>query len=187
MTIQFRNLDVDTTTPIDRWPAEAIETIIDRGSLSDWRQLAQAIRRNPWGPAARTTETVVSWGEHYGVDALMSGVIRHAREDITHRGRAAYAEQIRGWRTQSRHDAAPVRPGGRHLGVAAVRLREREGRTDDRRARQAQPCRGDSARGDGTETAPVQSGHPSSPGSPPRARTPPRPQKEPQRQLQVQR
>ena len=70
--------------PMDRWPAEAIETVIDRGSLSDWRRLADAIRRNPWGPAARTTETVVGWDEHYGVDALMTNVIRHAREDITH-------------------------------------------------------------------------------------------------------
>jgi CxxC motif-containing protein (DUF1111 family) len=81
MTLRFRNLDFDTTQPIDQWPAEAIETVIDRGSLSDWRQLGEAIRRNPWGSAARTTETVVGWGEHYGVDALMSNVIRHARGD----------------------------------------------------------------------------------------------------------
>jgi DNA-binding transcriptional regulator YiaG len=123
MTIQFRNLDVDTTTPIDQWPAEAIETVIDRGSLSDWRRLAQAIRRNPWGPAARTTETVVSWGEHYGVDALMSGVIRRAREDITHQGRTAYAEQIRGWRTQS---GMTLRQFARAAGTSASRLSDYE-------------------------------------------------------------
>jgi DNA-binding transcriptional regulator YiaG len=123
MTIQFRNLDLDPTTPIDQWPAEAIETVIDRGSLSDWRQLAQAIRRNPWGPAARTTETVVSWGEHYGVDALMSGVIRHAREDITQRGRAAYAEEIRGWRTQS---GMTLRQFARVAGTSASRLSDYE-------------------------------------------------------------
>lgn len=123
MTIQFRNLDLDPTTPIDQWPAEAIETVIDRGSLSDWRQLAWAIRRNPWGPAARTTETVVSWGEHYGVDALMSGVIRRAREDITHRGRTAYAEQIRGWRTQS---GMTLRQFARVAGTSASRLSDYE-------------------------------------------------------------
>ncbi len=74
-----------------QWPAEAIETVIDRGSLSDWRRLAKAIRHNPWGPAARTTETIVGWGEHYGVDALMTNVIRHAREDIN----AARAGRVR--------------------------------------------------------------------------------------------
>jgi DNA-binding transcriptional regulator YiaG len=101
MTLRFRNLDFDPSTPMDLWPAEAIETVIDRGSLSDWRRLADAIRRNPWGSAARTTETVISWNEHYGVDALMSNVIRHAREDLTLRGRIGYATQIRSWRTET--------------------------------------------------------------------------------------
>jgi len=101
MTVRFRNLDFDSTAPMDLWPAEAIETVIDRGSLSDWRRLADAIRRNPWGPAARTTENAIAWGEHYGVDALMSGVIRHAREDVARRGRAEYASQIRSWRAQT--------------------------------------------------------------------------------------
>ena len=45
MTMKFRNLDFDATTPVDEWPAEAIETVIDRGSLSDWHRLAEAIGR----------------------------------------------------------------------------------------------------------------------------------------------
>jgi hypothetical protein len=119
MSVQFRNLDFDTAQPLDQWPAEAIETLIGRGSLSDWRRLAQAIRRNPWGPAARTAETVVSWDEHYGVDALMSNVIRRAREDITLKGRAEYAAQIRLWRTQSR---MTLRQLARAAGTSASRL-----------------------------------------------------------------
>jgi hypothetical protein len=63
--------------------------------------LAQTIRHNPWGAAARTTEIVAGWGEHDGVDALMSGVIDRARKDIAHRGRAEYAARIRSWRTAS--------------------------------------------------------------------------------------
>ena len=123
MSIQFRNLDFDTTQPLDQWPAEAIETIIDRGSLSDWRQLAHAIRRNPWGPAARTTETIAVWGEHYGIDALMRSVIRHAREDIALQGRAEYAAQIRTWRTQS---AMTLRQLARAAGTSASRLSDYE-------------------------------------------------------------
>ncbi len=119
MSLKFRNLDFDTAQPLDQWPAEAIETLIDRGSLSDWRRLAQAIRGNPWGPAARTAETVVAWGEHYGVDALMTGVIRHAREDVTRKGRAEYAAQIRGWRTQS---GMTLRQLARAAGTSASRL-----------------------------------------------------------------
>jgi DNA-binding transcriptional regulator YiaG len=119
MTMQFRNLSFDATQPLDCWPAEAIETVIDRGSLSDWRELAQAIRRSPWGPAARTTEIVVGWGEHYGVDALMTGVIRQAREDIVREGRAEYAARIRTWRTQS---GMTLRQFARAAGTSASRL-----------------------------------------------------------------
>jgi DNA-binding transcriptional regulator YiaG len=123
MTMRFRNVDFDTSQSIDQWPAEAIETVIDRGSLSDWRQLADAIRRSPWGPAARTVTTIVAWGEHYGVDALMSGVIRRARKDITHRGRAGYAAQIRAWRTES---GMTLRQFALAAGTSASRLSDYE-------------------------------------------------------------
>jgi DNA-binding transcriptional regulator YiaG len=122
-TLRFRNLDFDSSAPVDGWPAEAIEAIIDRGSLPDWRRLAEAIRRDPWGPAARTTENVVSWGEHYGVDALMSSVIRRAREEIAMRGRAQYAAQIRSWRIQS---GMTLRQFARAAGTSASRLSDYE-------------------------------------------------------------
>jgi len=123
MTTGFRNVDFDPTAPMDRWPAEAIETVVDRGSLSDWRRLADAIRRNPWGPAARTAETVAAWGEHYGVDALMAGVIAHAREDVARRGRSEYAEQIRSWRAQT---GLTLREFARIAGTSASRLSDYE-------------------------------------------------------------
>jgi DNA-binding transcriptional regulator YiaG len=123
MTVRFRNLDFDTTLPMDQWPAEAIETIIDRGTLSDWRVLGQAIRHNPWGPAARTAETVTSWGEHYGVDALISRIIQKAREEVTRRGRAEYAAQIRSWRTAT---GMTLREFARAAGTSAPRLSDYE-------------------------------------------------------------
>ncbi len=119
MTMRFRNLDFDPSQPMDRWPAEAIETVIDRGSLSDWRRLAQTIRQNPWGPAARTAEIVTDWGEHYGVDALIGGVIARAREDIARRGRAEFAAQIRSWRT---HTGMSLSQFSRAAGTSASRL-----------------------------------------------------------------
>jgi DNA-binding transcriptional regulator YiaG len=123
MSVRIRNLDFDPTAPLDRWPAEAIQTLIDRGSLSDWRRLADAIRRDPWGPAARTTETVTAWGEHYGVDELLSNVIRHAREDLTLRGRSEYAAQIRSWRA---HTGMTLREFARAAGTSASRLSDYE-------------------------------------------------------------
>jgi DNA-binding transcriptional regulator YiaG len=123
MTTRFRNVDFDRSEPLDSWPAEAIETIIDRGALSDWRRLADAIRRNPWGTAARTAETVVGWGEHYGIDALISKVIRHARAELTQRGRTIYAEQIRAWRAQTQ---MTLRQFARVAGTSASRLSDYE-------------------------------------------------------------
>jgi DNA-binding transcriptional regulator YiaG len=119
VTLRFRNLDFDPAEPIDRWPAEAINTVIDRGSLSDWRALARAIRESPWGPAARTAECVVNWNEHYGVDALIARVIRHAREDVAMRGRTDYAEQIRSWRRRSGMTLSEL---ARAAGTSASRL-----------------------------------------------------------------
>jgi hypothetical protein len=123
MTVRFRNLDFDRAVPIDSWPAEAIETIIDRGSLSDWRLLAETIRRNPWGPAARVAETVASWGEHYGVDALILSIVGHAREDVALRGRAEYAERIRAWRAGT---GMSLRDFARAAGTSASRLSDYE-------------------------------------------------------------
>jgi DNA-binding transcriptional regulator YiaG len=123
MTVQFRNLDFDRLAPLDEWPAEAIETVIDRGSLSDWRPLLEEIRRNPWGAAARTAENVSSWGEHYGVDALISAAIRDAREEITMRGRVEYAERIRSWRAQT---GMTLRQFASAAGTSASRLSDYE-------------------------------------------------------------
>lgn len=119
MTVRFRNVDGDPHAPVDRLPAEAIEIAMDRGSLSDWRRLAASIRTNPWGPAARTAETVAGWGDHYGVDALMLTLVGRAREEIDRRGRSQYAEMIRSWR----HGAGmTLRELARAAGTSASRL-----------------------------------------------------------------
>lgn len=123
MTVRFRNLDVDPSLPVKEWPAEAIETAIDRGSLSDWTLLAEAIRREPWGRVARAVETVVGWQEHYGVDALMEAVIAKARDDLTLRGRAEYAAQIRSWRSST---GMTLREFASAAGTSASRLSDYE-------------------------------------------------------------
>jgi len=92
---------------------------MDRGSLADWRRLVAAIRRNPWGPAARIAEEVATWGEHYGVDALISRVLSQARADVARRGREEYAAQIRNWRIQA---GMTLRELAEAAGTSASRL-----------------------------------------------------------------
>lgn len=123
MSVAFRHLEFDSSSPLDEWPAEALETVMDRGSLSDWRLLAKAIRRNPWGPAARTAEGIAQWGEHYGVAPLMLAVIGRARADVDRAGRAHYSGQIRGWRAQT---GMTLRQFARAAGTSASRLSDYE-------------------------------------------------------------
>lgn len=119
----FRNVYLDPSSPVEDWPVEALETVMDRGSLSDWRRLALAIRRDPWGSVARSVAELAGFGEHYGVDALMLNVIRHAREQVDRTGRAAYAAQIRSWRERT---GMTLREFARAAGTSASRLSDYE-------------------------------------------------------------
>lgn len=114
---------VDAHEPPDRWPAEAIETILDRGSLSDWRVVKDAIAANPWGPAARTVESIASWGEHYGVDAMMLRSIRISREAVDRAARERYATKVRAWRQQT---GLSMRRFARLVGTSSGRLSDYE-------------------------------------------------------------
>ncbi|MHB1537344.1 MAG: helix-turn-helix domain-containing protein [Solirubrobacteraceae bacterium] len=119
MSVSIRHVDLDATADPDSWPSEAIETILARGTLSDWRRLARAIRRNPWGPAARTAETITGRHQHYGADALIAGVIDRAREELTSNGRAAYAAEICAWRAKT---GLTLRRFAEQAGTSASRL-----------------------------------------------------------------
>lgn len=120
---RLRNVDADLDAPVDTWPAEAIEILLDRGSLSDWRRLSAAIRANPWGPAARTVQNVASWDEHYGVDALMAEVIRDARSQLDKAARQRYAAHIRRWRKET---GLSLRAFAQLVGTSASRLSDYE-------------------------------------------------------------
>ena len=94
----IRNVDLDLTGSVAELHPEAIETIMDRGSLADWRLLSAEIEREPWGRVARVVENVAGWAEHYGVDPLMQRVIARARSRLDIEARQHYAERIRAWR-----------------------------------------------------------------------------------------
>lgn len=123
MSVRFRNVDFDRDAPLDEWPAEAIATVIERGEIGDWRELAHAIRASPWGPAARTAESVIGCNENYGVDRLLARVIDDARRRVAHEGRERYAAQIREWRTGS---GLSLREFARQAGTSAPRLSDYE-------------------------------------------------------------
>lgn len=95
MTLSFRNVDASPEDPVESWPAEAVRTALERGSLRYWHRLAEAIRSDPWGPTARAVEEVLSNSRPYGVAELMEQVIGDARRNSAARDRAEVAAEVR--------------------------------------------------------------------------------------------
>lgn len=92
--LAFRNVDASPDDPVDEWPVEAIQTALERGSLTYWRRLAKAIQAQPWGPVARRVEEVLTYSRPYGVANVMERVIADAREATEADERRAVAAEI---------------------------------------------------------------------------------------------
>jgi DNA-binding transcriptional regulator YiaG len=123
MTISFRNVDVDETAPLDTWPSEAIEILVDRGNLSDWRRLARAFAGDPWGPLARTVEEIIALDCHYGVDRILERILQRERERRTLIGRRRYADHLRSLR---RSAGLSMRELAAAAGTSAARISDYE-------------------------------------------------------------
>lgn len=95
MSLTFRNVDVDPASPVSSWPIEAIQTVIERGGLGDWRRLVAEVRRRPWGRTARQIEEVLTHTQPYGTAPLLEGAIERARADAQSRERDAVAAEVR--------------------------------------------------------------------------------------------
>jgi DNA-binding transcriptional regulator YiaG len=119
MTLLFRNIDLDPSTPIEQWPGEAIQTALERGGLSDWRPIVGAIQAQPWGRTARQVEEVLSHSRPYGVADVMELAIERARERAQAEERAVVAEEIAALLRESGLSRAAFAAG---IGTSAPRL-----------------------------------------------------------------
>lgn len=91
----FRNVDVSPEDPVEKWPLEAIQTALERGSLKHWRRLGAAIKVQPWGPVARDIEDVLAYSRPYGVAKVMERVIDEARHNAEAAERTMVASEVR--------------------------------------------------------------------------------------------
>lgn len=99
--LKFRNLNVTPDDPVERWPVEAMQTAVDRGELSDWRRIVQAIRRDPWGDVARTLEHVLTYDRPYGTAELLERALRRERDRAESVDRAEAARRLGAFVTDS--------------------------------------------------------------------------------------
>ncbi len=98
--LAFRNVDASPDAPVSEWPLEAIQTALERGGLSHWRRLAEAIRAKPWGPVTRSVEEVLAYSRPYGTSKAMQRAIARARQEAEAEERAAVASEV-GWLVES--------------------------------------------------------------------------------------
>lgn len=94
MSLRFRHLDLDADAPVDTWPTEGFITALERGSLSDWRRIAQAVRADPWGPVSRRLEDALAATRPYGVAPLMERMLDEARRRAEAEEREEVARRV---------------------------------------------------------------------------------------------
>lgn len=94
-TLAFRNVAASPSDPVETWPYEALVAAIERGSLSDWRRVAAAIRRAPWGKISRWVSDYAGYGESAAVADLLLQYTHRARDDVRERDRQEVAARVR--------------------------------------------------------------------------------------------
>lgn len=94
MSATFRNVDVAADLPVDRWPFEAIVTVVERGSITDWARLTRSVRSDPWGPVSRQVEEVLKFERPEGVAGLFERALASSRREAQDSERAEVAAEI---------------------------------------------------------------------------------------------
>ncbi len=117
--LAFRNVDASPEDRVESWPYEALVTAIERGYLSHWRRIANAVRLNPWGQVARDVLTYAGQEPDSAVASLLAETVRRARGSAEAAERAEVAERVRQAISRSRLSAAEF---AARIGTSASRL-----------------------------------------------------------------
>jgi len=119
MALAFRNIDASPDDPVQTWPLEGVLTALERGGLSQWRRLAEAIKAEPWGQVARYVEQAIAVAHPFGVSQVMTDIIAEARQDAGESERAEVAGTVRALIAESGRTQAQF---AAELGTSASRL-----------------------------------------------------------------
>lgn len=77
--MKHRHLVYPRGTPPERLPSAAIVDILDRGDLDDWRPIAAAVRRRPFGALAERVLRLIDEFPMYGTSRLWRVWIERCR------------------------------------------------------------------------------------------------------------
>lgn len=93
--LRFRNIDVHPGSRVEEWGFEGLLSAVDRGGFYDWQKVVAGLRRDPWGPMARTLEReVFEVAESSGVVGAMRAALALARADAQASERQVVAAEL---------------------------------------------------------------------------------------------
>lgn len=113
--MEFRNLNILPDDPVETWGVEGIATAIDRGSISEWRRIKDAIAADPYGKVSLDTEQAIEITESLGIRAYMRKALEVARQTPAEQLAPLIQEYIR-------HSGLPRKEIARILGTSRSRL-----------------------------------------------------------------
>lgn len=93
-SVPLRNVDLDPDAPVEAWPFEVVQTLIERGGLSDWRLLIKEIQRSPWGVTSQRVAEALSISRPYGTAELFEKAIADARTTTVAAEKAEVAGEV---------------------------------------------------------------------------------------------
>jgi hypothetical protein len=80
--------------PVEFWPTSAIRAALEGGDIATWKQIAVAIKRDPYGRTARQVEEVLEKARPYGISKALAEVLDRAREHLEANERAEVARHV---------------------------------------------------------------------------------------------
>ena len=121
--MRFRHLDYPRGTPVEELGPAAIEALLERGDLGDWRPLAAAIRADPNGPLAERVLRLCEIRPMYGTSTLWRAWIERLRQGPD-RAAARSPAELRRRRGLTQQEV------GRRMGISQSDVSKLERRPD---------------------------------------------------------
>ncbi|HEX4391430.1 MAG TPA: XRE family transcriptional regulator [Mycobacterium sp.] len=80
--------------PVEFWPTSAIRSALEGGDIATWKQIAVAIKRDPFGRTARQVEEVLETSRPYGISKALAEVLDRARAHLEGNERNEVARHV---------------------------------------------------------------------------------------------
>ncbi|GFG73927.1 hypothetical protein MBOT_12920 [Mycobacterium botniense] len=81
--------------PVEFWSTAAIRSALENGDINIWKQIAAALKRDPYGRTARQVEEVLEGTRPYGISKALWEVLDRARIHLEADERAEVARHVR--------------------------------------------------------------------------------------------